>query len=302
MRSGAGLAFPRQHAVGALHQVGDQPGLPGSPGRGPGGPAVGFGQGTEQMQRHPVADRLGDRGDGGGIVEVAPGGRVGQEQVEAHHVDQDGHIVRVEAHASSDTVDDLDADRGVVARKALADVVQQRADQQEVGSFDPVGQLGRQGGGLKEVTVDRVGVIGVALRLVAHCRPLGDQADEQPVLVERLDLVDGGPAGPAGRPGRPGSRADHGSPGGGMRSARRYSEALAMGRSSRAAVAARRKASDASSDTAARGVRAISPSTSTISGRSSGTGSWRWSGVVRRKRRLGAGWGPTDAAAARRRH
>ena len=49
------------------------------------------------------------------------------------------------------------------------------------------------------------------------------------------------------------TRGGHGSPGGGMRSAKRCSEPLAMGRSSSAAVAARRKASEASSETAAVG-------------------------------------------------
>ena len=73
---------------------------------------------------------------------------------------------------------------GVVAREALADVVQERADEEQVGPLDRVGQLGGQRGGLEEVPVDGEGVVGVALRLVAHGGPLGDQANQQAVLVE----------------------------------------------------------------------------------------------------------------------
>ena len=88
----------------------------------------------------------------------------------------------------------LDADRGVVARESLADVVQEGPDQQEVGPIDGVGETGRQCGGLQQMTVDGVGVVGVALGLVPDRGPFGNQADEQSVLVQRLDLVDGGPA------------------------------------------------------------------------------------------------------------
>ncbi len=85
-----------------------------------------------------------------------------------------------------------------------------------------------------------------------------------------------------------------------MRSAKRCNDALAMGRSTSAAVAARRNGSEASSETGARGVRAISPSTSTMSGpRSAETRSEAWWGVERRKRRFGSGLG---SHRRRRRH
>ena len=76
-----------------------------------------------------------------------------------------------------------------------------------------------------------------------------------------------------------------------MRSASRCSEPFAMGRSSAAAVAARRSGSEASSETGAGGVSAISPSISTMSGPRSGAESGRVSGAPRRKRRFGGGVG-----------
>ena len=88
------LRLALEHAVGAFDEVGDEAGLPGAPGRGAGRPAVGLGQGGEQVQRQPVAGGPRDAGDGGGIVEVAPGGGVGQQEVVAHEIDQDGDVGR----------------------------------------------------------------------------------------------------------------------------------------------------------------------------------------------------------------
>ena len=108
-----------------------------------------------------------------------------------------------EPHPRGDAVDHLHADRRVVAGESLADVVQEGADEEEVGPLDRVGELGGQRGRLEEMTVDGEGVVGVALGLVADGRPLGDEPDQQAVLVERLDLVDGGAAqGEQGHEGR----------------------------------------------------------------------------------------------------
>ena len=77
-----------------------------------------------------------------------------------------------------------------------------------------------------------------------------------------------------------------------MRSANRCNEPLAMGRSHVAAVIASRNGNEASSETGANEVKAISPSTSTMSGpRSAGAMGVVSSGAVRRKRLLGAGVG-----------
>ncbi len=210
-----GLGLTLEHVVGPLDEVGDEAGLPVAPGGGPRGPAVRLGQGGEQVERQSVADGAGDAGDRGGIVEVAPRGRVGQQEMMAHEVDQHVDVGGREPHARGDVLDDLHADGGVVAGITLADVVQKRADQEQIRPLDPIGQLGGECRGLQEVPVDGEGVVGVALGLVAYRGPLGNEAHQQAVLVERLDLVDGGSArARAGRRAPRGSRPTTGRPAG----------------------------------------------------------------------------------------
>jgi hypothetical protein len=84
----------------------------------------------------------------------------------------------------------LDADLGVVARVALADVVQQRTDDQQIGAVDPIGQRGGVDGRLEQVTVDGEAVVGVALGSRADRRPLGQQPGQEVLLVERLHRGD----------------------------------------------------------------------------------------------------------------
>ena len=79
---------------------------------------------------------------------------------------------------------------GVVARVALAEVVEQRAEHEQVGPLDPVGERGGVGRRLPQVPVDGEAVVGVALRAAAHRRPLRQQAHEDAALVERLEHVD----------------------------------------------------------------------------------------------------------------
>ena len=80
-----------------------------------------------------------------------------------------------------------DAVVGVVAGIALAQVVEQRAHEQQVGAthraHDVVGARHR----LEEVTVDGEAVERVALRLAAHPLPLGEVVHEEAALVEQLD-------------------------------------------------------------------------------------------------------------------
>ena len=86
-------------------------------------------------------------------------------------------------------VDRLAADYagvGVIARIALADVVQEGADEEEVGSADVADQHRRLRCGLHQVAIDGEAMEGVALRPVAHCGPFGQDAGDEVVLVERL--------------------------------------------------------------------------------------------------------------------
>ena len=90
---------------------------------------------------------------------------------------------------------ELHADLGVVAWVPLADVVEERAEHEQVG---PV-RAGHEGRGvgarLHEVPIDREAVVRVALRLAPHRLPLGEDVDPEPHLVERLDDGDGAVSG-----------------------------------------------------------------------------------------------------------
>ena len=102
--------------------------------------------------------------------------------------------VGVEAHAPGDAVGQDHPVLGVVAGQALAQVVEQRAHEQQVGPGDLADQLARLGHGLEEVAVHREPMEGVALRTAAYQLPLGEHPTQQAVPVERLELLERGPA------------------------------------------------------------------------------------------------------------
>jgi len=100
----------------------------------------------------------------------------------------------------------------VVTGPALADVVQQRGQQEQVGTAHVPGEDRCPRGGFHQVTIHRVGVQRVALGPVADPVPVRQQARDQALLVQRLPDGDGGRAGAEQRdqrvPGfrRPGDR------------------------------------------------------------------------------------------------
>jgi hypothetical protein len=126
---------------------------------------------------------------------AAAGGRRGRQQVQPDELLQHLHIGLGEPEPGRDAADDLDAGVGVVAGEALPDVVQQRADEQQVGPAHGARQRGGVGGRFPQVPVDGEAVVGVALGLVLHRLPLGQELHQQPVLVERLEHRDGVVAG-----------------------------------------------------------------------------------------------------------
>ncbi len=180
-----------QDVADAADEVADELGLPVPPGRRTGGQAVGLGERGQQREGERVLHGGGHLLDGGGVVEVAPGGDVGQEQVVAHHRLQHRHVGGVEPEPRSDRGQQVDAHVGVVARVALADVVQQGADHEQVGPVGARHEPGRVGRRLHEVPVDGEAVVGVALRLAPHGFPLGQDVHPQAQLVEGLDHRDG---------------------------------------------------------------------------------------------------------------
>ena len=59
-----------------------------------------------------------------------------------HQTDEDGDVVVRIAHPRGDIVNQRHASRGVIARLALAEVVQQRSNDQQIGAFGANHQLG----------------------------------------------------------------------------------------------------------------------------------------------------------------
>ena len=170
-----------------LGQLRDQPGLPPAPGGGAGGQPVGLGERDEQVERvrGPRASRRparwspGRPGRGG---RRCPGSSRWWRTTQVSSVG----VVGRETHRGGDVRGQPRADDAVVTRPPLADVVQQRADEQQVRTADGAGQPGGVGGGLGEVPVDGEAVVRVALRTVPDVLPVRQQALEQTDLVQRL--------------------------------------------------------------------------------------------------------------------
>ena len=120
----------------AFDQASDQARLPLAPCRGTGGERIGDGQRGEQVEGVLGADGVGDRGDGGRVVEVASGGEAREQKVVAYEVDEHRDVVGVEAHPRRDRLGEHHPVVGVVAGTTLAQVVQERADEQQVGPTD----------------------------------------------------------------------------------------------------------------------------------------------------------------------
>ena len=109
----------------------------------------------------------------------------------AHEGGQHVDVGSGQAKAVPDALDQVDTDDRVVPLVALAEVMEERAEHEEVGPRDPVGELGRVGRRLPQVPIDGVAVVGVALGPGPDWRPLGQQARDQVPLVQRLQDGDG---------------------------------------------------------------------------------------------------------------
>ncbi len=149
----------------------------------------------QQFEGALGADGVGDRADGGGVVQVAPGGGLDEEQVVADEGGEDGGVRAVEADAGGGVAGDGLAGDAVVAGPALAEVVQQCGDEEEVGAAHAAGERGGADGGLDQVAVDGPQVDGVALRAAADAFPVGQQPGDQSLGLQCLPDVDGGAAG-----------------------------------------------------------------------------------------------------------
>ena len=165
----------------------DEAGSPRRPRRRSRGPGIGFGQRGEQVERLDGADLDGHEVHRLGIVEVTPGGGLGQEEVQPHERLEEVHVVVGEAEPGADGGGQHDAGVGVVTGIALADVVDERADEQQVGPSHRRRQRRRLHDGFDEVAVDGEAVEGVALRAVLDRGRLRHQLGPQAAVVERLE-------------------------------------------------------------------------------------------------------------------
>ena len=108
-----------------------------------------------------------------------------------HEADEHVDVVVHKSHARTDVGNDLHPDLGVIAGETLADVVQERTDDEKIGTIDATGSLACVRGRLHQVPIDGEAVVRVALRLALHARPLGQHPHPQTDLVQRLDDRDG---------------------------------------------------------------------------------------------------------------
>ena len=127
----------------------------------------------------------------GGIGEIPPDGGVGEEKVMLDQQPQRGDVGGVHPDPGTDPLDQVHPHHGVIAGEALAEVVEECAQYEQVGSLDPVREGGRVGGGLPQVPVDGEAVIGVALRTTADACPLREHRHQQAPLIERFQRIDG---------------------------------------------------------------------------------------------------------------
>ena len=131
----SGGGRPSRVAATRLDQPVDQARLPGAPGRRPGGQAVGPVEHGQQFEGVRVTDRGGDRrprwpgprGPAGSPRPAAAGAGARALQV----------ATSLGRPRRGPAADHPDADLGVVAAAALADVVEEGAEQQQVGPGDP---------------------------------------------------------------------------------------------------------------------------------------------------------------------
>ncbi len=139
------------------------------------GTRVGLGQHLEQVEDGTVGNPLGHDVDGHRVLHVPRGAHLGEQQVPADQRPDRVRVGRREAHPCRHRSGDRCAGHGVVDRPALADVVQQCRDEQQIRALHPPDQAGRLDAGLDHVPVDRETVHGRGVPQQAHPRPLREQ-------------------------------------------------------------------------------------------------------------------------------
>lgn len=151
-------------------------------------------QQLEQLQ--VPAQRFGHRLNGFRVVEVAAGGRDRQQQVVADHARERLDVQGCQPQPLADGRHQFGSENTVIHAAALADVVQQRAEGEQIRAGDARRQRRRVDGGLDDTAVHRPHVgdsarrkdvaQAAAARFQVRLRALRDPAAAQPPRVGHL--------------------------------------------------------------------------------------------------------------------
>ena len=179
------LPEPERRDRGAPH-LQDETRAPARPRLGRGGPGVRLGERDQQGDRLRGGESRGDALEGGGIVRVSRGRGLGEQQVPPDEQRDELDALVVETHARRDRPGDRLARDTVLGEAALADVVQQGRDHEDVGAAYRPDQGGGLATGLDHVPVDREAVDRRRVRQQPDPLPLGEHEAEGTGLLQRL--------------------------------------------------------------------------------------------------------------------
>ena len=98
----------------------------------------------QQVEHFDGADALGDVRERRAVGEITPHGDIGEQEVVLDHRDQHVGVGEPDAEPVTEAADDLHAGLRVIALVALADVVEQGAEHEQVGTGDAVDELRRR--------------------------------------------------------------------------------------------------------------------------------------------------------------
>ena len=206
---GGGVVAPAaaEHRLGGAQELGEELALPAVEHARPHGPDIRNGQGQEHAQPLGVLHQAREGGDGGGIGEVTLLGEVAHVQVVPHEPADQLHPFGREAEAPAGGGRGLFAGHLLALRPALAGVVQQHGQEEDLAVGDERqdgaqdvdglrrgrGRVGQDADGAQGVLVHRVGVVHVELHLADDAPELRDEAAEHAAVVHQGQGLLGAP-------------------------------------------------------------------------------------------------------------
>ena len=140
----------------------------------------------QQIESFDRAERFRDLVDRGFVGQVTANSDVGEQQVMLDHGNKGVDVGRREPEFWADLADKVHPDDRVITRVTLAEIMEQSAEHEEVGSGNAVNELRCVRGGFPQVPVNGEAVVGVALRFGPIRFPLGKQPSKQLSLIERF--------------------------------------------------------------------------------------------------------------------